>query len=670
MNPDLPFDSCSLGTRRSLAQLGFTLAMAAAVGGCYENDFIAPDPDFGASCAEGCGELSCLEDPRFPDGYCTDFCTETVCGEGARCSEDFGPSLCLAECSRSEDCRDAYQCYRGVCRPGCATSVDCGGDGAICAEGLCAGLECNLPRDCGPSQSCTGNRCLLLPNVSLDGGADNLENGEPCTHGKQCDSGVCAPADRSGTDPTGTCVASCTNQETCAFEEVCAPVPLDLNGTMGPDLLVSGCLQRNGGGAFLAQTCNTNEDCSSRTCVDGQCTFVCTDVANCLPGHLCTQVAFASTPGLSFSGCGYGSPDGLDTIEIGEVSLMGDQVSEPLILAVPSDVSSLMLLASQTTGTPGEMSFINVTNSQNQTLFDLNDFTRLIESPIRWYPSDREHIQMLIPNTTPDRAVALPGRYRFTAAFVEPGSQGTLRFSALVKRGSTPAGVLNLNIFLVGVRISAATAAADPDWLATLDEMRRIYSQVNVSIGDVRYFDVTGTDASRYSIIDSTQDSDSEMSELLRLSEGRTEHAINLFLVRQIGDRGGDTLGIAGDVPGPPAVHGTKDSGVIVATDPVVVGTGAVAIRNVALVMSHEIGHYLGLYHNREPRPPCPAGTAPSMENNCAIFGGTDVVQDTDRNDDRNLMWWRLGGRNGRTYNSELSSGQGLVMRHNALVGQ
>ena len=56
------------------------------------------------------------------------------------------------------------------------------------------------------------------------------------------------------------------------------------------------------------------------------------------------------------------------------------------------------------------------------------------------------------------------------------------------------------------------------------------------------------------------------------------------------------------------------------------------------------------------------------MSDPCAPFGGGDTLVDTERLDGTNLMWYALGGADGRTYNVALSEGQGYVIRRNPLT--
>jgi hypothetical protein len=185
--------------------------------------------------------------------------------------------------------------------------------------------------------------------------------------------------------------------------------------------------------------------------------------------------------------------------------------------------------------------------------------------------------------------------------------------------------------------------------------MRRIYATAGVGIEVLGYRDIGGTDATRFSVIDSAQ----ELRELLTRTTSNTTTSLNLFFVRGISSSAGleGAIGVAGSINGPPGIHGTIQSGVVAGWDT----TRSPAGDLLAQVMAHECGHYLGLWHTRERLAAC---TSP-MQSMCSPFGGVDPIADTPT-DDRamsNLMYYQTSGRN-----AALSAGQSVILRANALV--
>jgi hypothetical protein len=106
--------------------------------------------------------------------------------------------------------------------------------------------------------------------------------------------------------------------------------------------------------------------------------------------------------------------------------------------------------------------------------------------------------------------------------------------------------------------------------------------------------------------------------------------------------------GISGGIPGMALARGTTHSGVAVslamfAQDP----------ATTAVVMAHESGHFLGLYHTQENR---------MMLGGAAIYDNIADTQDTEAGAGANLMNYAAGTT------TSLSAGQGFVMRNNPLV--
>ena len=632
-------------------------------------------PDTGAACAtpEDCDEgLTCIDSDRFPGGYCSALCSDASCPEGARCVAGFGAKLCLAECTADGDCRDGYQCWAGVCQPTCESDGECGSAGATCEAGRCSGAECVVDSDCAGELVCLASRCT--EDVPGDAGT-GLGNGEPCTAPSQCLSGICLPPAQGG-----VCAASCTDRESCGggLDLACSPVGLDLDGDGSVDSAVAACVPADPTGDFLAAFCRNDSDCESRVCLRNQCQEACDDDIDCLFGQVCTDIGYPGADAVTYRGCGYTARSGavaVDDVSLGSPSVSTGFPSSRINFAIPNDAVSVTLMGRTTAGTQIPLSFINVWDPTNARSFDYAELVSWVDQPVRWLPiNSEEQISMLIPNSTPDRITFRRGRYGFTVAGLSGGTSGsaTVELSARVKRasgGDVSSGTLDLNVFLVGLGITASAARTHTRLQNALSELDSILGAAGVSIGTIDYIEIGGSAGSTFGVIDSSDGPDSEMARLLRMSEGRTNEAINVFLVRGIsegaGESGGIALGIAGGIPGPPGVHGTGHSGVLVSFDTSVVGTDH---RVVAQIAAHEIGHYLGLYHNRENARVCPDGTGPTESDPCAPFGGGDVLEDTSRSDGNNLMWYALGGADGRTYITRLSDGQSFVLLRSAVV--
>ncbi len=621
-----------------------------------------PDPNFGDACrdAEECfGGLTCL--PDFPSGYCTRICDEEPCEEGAICVSDFGVDLCLAECASDGDCRGRYECWRGTCRPPCDSDSICG-DGATCVDGSCEGAECTRDRDCADGEECIDGSCEMM--MEVDAGPPGCDPGE-------CPSGECLPPSVGD-----ACVVACEERSDCTGDSVCSPVRIDDDGDDRFDRAIASCVPANPAGNFLAGRCSQASEtsqCESRSCLGNQCTEICNDDDDCLLGMSCVSERFNGT---MLQTCSYEArTETIEDLSLGRIMVGAGAPTTRINFGIPDDAVSVALVADYVSGDRElDLSFVNVWDSRNDRIFDVNEIFMLRDPDIRWIPSNtHESITMLVPNTTDDRYTFRRGRFgvTLTGLINAPGDSRSVvvDFRARIKRaprGDVTSGTLDLNIHLVsGIGLDASSAARDSRIAAALEKLSANMARADINIGDVRFFDVAG---SGLSVIDTAEGEDSELSQLFRLSAPRTNNALDIFLVRSIDrdrDGGGITLGIAGGIPGPAGSHGNGHSGVVVAIDSTVVGGGGATIGQ---IMTHEIGHYLGLFHSTEAVRACRDGEEPSAANPCSPFGGGDVLTDTTRGDDRNLMYFQLTTFGGSTFNERISAGQAFVMLRNPLI--
>ncbi|MCA9559739.1 MAG: hypothetical protein KC583_14385 [Myxococcales bacterium] len=131
----------------------------------------------------------------------------------------------------------------------------------------------------------------------------------------------------------------------------------------------------------------------------------------------------------------------------------------------------------------------------------------------------------------------------------------------------------------------AGTAGRDPRYRDLLRTVTALYRDVGVT---VRVASAQDIDA-RYRIVNGAEG----LARLL--GRGHADTGVDVFLVGRLQDPTGAPLaGVAGALPGPALMPGTRASGVAVAIDLLADDDG------LGVAVAHEVGHFLGLFHPSE----------------------------------------------------------------------
>lgn len=244
-----------------------------------------------------------------------------------------------------------------------------------------------------------------------------------------------------------------------------------------------------------------------------------------------------------------------------------------------------------------------------------------------------------VPNTDRLALQLVPGggTYQFRLKRLS-GFGSSIHVRAIVERrtaGTENVAVLPLNVFLAhGIAPTAATASSDAFLQAVLSRVDTILSQDGIRVGDIDYYDIT--EESYDEVL-----SESEFYDLLETSAQASEVRMNLFFVKVA--LGGGIVGVSASICGP-RQNGTRVSGVM----SVYSGYSSTTI---GLIATHEMGHYLGLYHPVEQdgshdfiddTPECP----PTGTNAECPTPGAGLL----------MHWLALGG-------TIITDGQALVIR-------
>jgi len=285
-------------------------------------------------------------------------------------------------------------------------------------------------------------------------------------------------------------------------------------------------------------------------------------------------------------------------------------------------------------------------------------------------------------------------------------AQDTYDVQVLLKPGIPAAtGTVNVAFYFVGGGIpDAATANTSPAFARMLQTLGQFYAAAGLCLGKVTLYDVAPWAKTKYGGLVNADDQSvcGDLSQIFTLSSPGDQ--INFFFLNGFKSSNGGMLsvvGIDGTIPGPSSVGGTVNSGASANGSDLTFGVcgGAVDIHNcgadeVAYIVAHEGGHFMGLYHTTEqtgdsfdpisdtPICPCascvppsqqaacasknpPAGTPPTLVRNDSCLTPNGTPQCGGGN---NMMFWLLPGSFNPNPQTALSPQQGQVMRSNLVV--
>ena len=328
------------------------------------------------------------------------------------------------------------------------------------------------------------------------------------------------------------------------------------------------------------------------------------------------------------------SGSGEKVVDLGTQTLTNGETPE-LTVDVPDDVVSLSFEGTMTeSDTVGLLSL----TGPGGKVYENTSST----GPVLWLET-RRTFSVHIPSSdrSSTQLVSGGGSYRFRLFRVSgPSTTMNVRVILEHRAGSGTTGdVLPLNVFLAPiVPATAATAATDTKLQSVLTQVRQLLQPHNISLGDVAYYDLGDS-----ALNDISQ---GEEATLFQKSSAAAKTRMNLFFVRRVW--GGQVLGLAGSIDGSKR-KGDTVTGVVVHYENLAAGT-------VAMITTHEMGHYLGLWHTVESdgthdelddTVECPPSGTSST---CPTAGGGLLMH-----------WQALGGQT-------ITSGQGLVLRGHALL--
>ena len=620
-------------------------------------------------------------------GYCTQDCTTTACPSGASCvALSATQKLCLRACQGTSGCRTEQLCQSNLCLPKCTADSDCASSNCDVSSGLCGasrvGRTCSADADCGQAPA--------FCDTSAAGGYCSLPCGGPtnstCPAGSNCTSaGVCLLAcqDASGCRTGSLCMADGTGAKSCtpacqSNADCGAGLRCDTGSgacvQTGPSAgaIGAGCVQAtdctatpgtpfcgNFPGGYCSADCSANPSLcgAGGTCVDlgggnVDCLGTCGSAVDCRAGYRCVSAGTANVcvpKCQSANDCGGATPvcdqtsgncvsgttstTSVETVDLtagGPVTVFTDHLGTPVTATVPADAVSVTFVG-QAADTTARIVVYRIESPDGRIYDYASTSSRMKILP----PTGPGSFSVLAPNSP--TAPFSPGTWTL---YLLGAKQTTATVKALIKHAPSPAlsaGSVDMNLFFVGLTgLNATSAPTDANFQTILTRLRSVWANAGMSVGTVKYIDITGANATRFQDL-----KESDLGALMQLSADpqANDNALNVFFVRTISGGTLDgyiILGESAGIPGVP-VRGTTGSGMAVTTADFPQG-----LNEIADTWVHEGSHWLGLFHTTESAgtafdplpdtPECPAASRDANHDNilqpteCVGFGADDVM--------------------------------------------
>lgn len=498
-----------------------------------------------------------------------------------------------------------------------------------CPNGGAIGEVCGGHDDCASELQCVDRYC-----------APRCERAPECGDGFACDDrGYCQAAVIEAGE-------QCKSEVDCAAGLAC--VINDAEVTTDRRLHAICTSQKTGGPA--GDACTSDGDCRNGTCALGRCIDLCRNDRDCATGMICVDVPRVDANGAEFSGC---LPErGTLTWSIPLTS-----PSAEVLLPVPKSARSAALVMS--VDDPGQrVGAVSVLTPSGARVYT-QPCSPLFGTPCgsnidaldQYYANRLRHDHglgqsVLLVADSPTLTLE-GGAYHVEVSSLRPnGSPGNAipQVTAVVQ---LEAGViLDLHFFFTDLSdhpcVAQATSSNAPlDARSAKDAasfqnlymrpLKEVFEAAGLVISDPTYEDVKDNRE-----LDALNVADA--GKLLKLGHYAT--GINIFFVRSLSPIG---VPAYGPNPGPAGLGGTQQSGIIISLDTLCYRDWSTLAR----LTAHEIGRYMGLYHNIE------------LETKQHDTWRDQLDSDDSSN---NLMFFsELGGR-------ELSAGQRAVLRRSGVL--
>ncbi|MDP7038508.1 MAG: hypothetical protein QGI45_05075 [Myxococcota bacterium] len=308
---------CALGQCGACSNNGQCRDKEVCVAGVCES--VQPGA-FGDDCVvqEDCGDgLLCYGIESTESTYCSRPCIGSGQGGEADCPSSYacldfadGPLDNISMCTKSSSLSSDFPGQPFDQEPGescaagnsCQTSI-CFTDSFECARACVADDNCYSDEVCWSVWDQNGANTGL--NLCYASSSELRQNGESCSAGGECDSGVCtgvcewdgslcnSSSDCYVGSCMGLCQEHCGTNDDCYSDEACTPWPMQITSTAN-DAWTTICMLKEGNG-YLTQgaSCTQDTQCASEWCIDGGCSTPCVLQSDCnTVGTSCELVTF------------------------------------------------------------------------------------------------------------------------------------------------------------------------------------------------------------------------------------------------------------------------------------------------------------------------------------------------------------------------------------------
>jgi hypothetical protein len=445
-----------------------------------------------------------------------------------------------------------------------------GGSGEI-------GTSCGNNGDCSSSLQCLQNRCQ-----------PRCQRAPDCGDGYSCDQdGLCHQSTAQAGD-------TCQSETDCAAGFACQPAD-----SADTSLHLVGNCTKETSAALAGASCTSNHDCRNGTCALGHCVDLCQDTRDCATGFACWDIPSVTVSNALFKGC---LPDS------GVVSwdIPVDPTNPEVLIPAPTNIRSVSLVmsvsdASQTVGattvlTPdGSRIYSRPCSSALGQCAPDDEADAYFANAERHTPGLGQSV-LSIPSGSNLNVITGVYRIRVGAQLADgTPSASPIKTTAVIRLDD---GVqLDLHFFFLDLSEHPCQATIGPNTLSAefaevmpsfqndfLGEIRTLFTRAQIGISDASYTDILDHPA-----LDGLDLS--HVGDLLKL--GTYSTGINVFFVRSLSPAG--VLAYAPN-PGPAGLAGTQGSGIVIGLDELCYRDWT----QLARLTAHELGRYMGLYHNVE----------------------------------------------------------------------